>query len=199
MSWSRVNTLDPFATAIPGFILLSFEISKVSGGKSLARGTFKATPTHFRTIERPDNVNFVVTWEHHPDITNETPINPNIGIDPPPVHLSFIPGTAKTSLGAMIGIAEPTKLDFIASWMIRGILYGNEKLIEFAVPGGSVIVKVVQLAETIDTAADVVLAIADLRDALARRDAKAAVKALVKAVKGLRELAKTVVGGVGDV
>ncbi|KAF3291528.1 hypothetical protein TWF970_000742 [Orbilia oligospora] len=183
MSWSRVNTLDPFATAIPGFILLSFEISKVSGGKPLAR----------------DNVNFVVTWEHHPDITNETPINPNIGIDPPPVHLSFIPGTAKTSLGAMIGIAEPTKLDFIASWMIRGILYGNEKLIEFAVPGGSVIVKVVQLAETIDTAADVVLAIADLRDALARRDAKAAVKALVKAVKGLRELAKTVVGGVGDV
>ncbi|KAF3314499.1 hypothetical protein TWF173_004582 [Orbilia oligospora] len=197
MSWSRVNTLDIFAARSPGFIELAFNVSNVSGGV-LAKGTLKATPTEFRVLGRPDNVDFVVTWEKHPNIKAQTSIDPNIGVDPPPIHLSFIPGTAKNALGAMVTVADPTTLNFIASWMIRGILYGNKKLIEFAVPGGSVIVKIVELAETIDTVADVGLAMNDLRAALLERNVKAAVRALLKVVKGLRELAKTMLDGAGS-
>ncbi|KAF3187231.1 hypothetical protein TWF225_004385 [Orbilia oligospora] len=196
MTWARANTLDIFAQAVPGSVELRFEISKASGG-ALAAGTLKVTPSRFKTFERPDDIDFLLTWDNGRTETGKTSVAPDIGVDPPKVHLMFVPGQDGKSLGVTLTPKEDV-LNAISSMAVRGILYANKKVVEFGVPGGAVVIKVVELPETIDTVRDIYSAGDDFISAIQQGDRNAAFVAAMKVAKGIYDVGSGIADLPGD-
>ncbi|KAK6526007.1 hypothetical protein TWF281_011048 [Arthrobotrys megalospora] len=197
MTWARANTLDIFAQEVPGSVELKFQISKQSG-TALAAGTLKVTPTRFKTFERPDNIDIVLTWDDGRTENTKTTIGADIGVDPPKVHLMFVPGQGQNALGATLTQKEDV-LNAIASVAVRGIIYANKKVVEFGVPGGAVVIKVVEIPETIDTVRDVVDAGNDFVTALREGNRAAALLAAGKIVKGVYDVGSGLKDLPGDI
>ncbi|RVD89619.1 uncharacterized protein DFL_000618 [Arthrobotrys flagrans] len=196
MTWARANTLDIFAQGVPGWIELRFQISKASGG-ALATGTLKVTPSRFKTFERPDDIDFLLTWDNGRTETAKTTVAPDIGVDPPKVHLMFVPGQDGKTLGVTLTPKEDV-LNAISSMAVRGILYANKKVVELGVPGGAVVIKVVELPETIDTIRDIYSAGDDFITAIQTGDKGAAFVAAMKVAKGIYDVGSGVADLPGD-
>ncbi|KAK6337069.1 hypothetical protein TWF718_009855 [Orbilia javanica] len=196
MTWARANTLDIFAQGVAGYVELRFVISKTSG-TALAAGKLRVTPSRFKTFERPDDVDFVLTWDNGAVENGKTSVAPDIGVDPPPVHLMFVPGQDGKTLGVTLTPKEDV-LNAISSMAVRGILYSNKKLVEFAVPGGAVIIKVVELPETIDTIRDIYSAGDDFVSAIQQGNKADAFVAAMTIAKGIYDVGSGISDLPGD-
>ncbi|KAK6507845.1 hypothetical protein TWF481_006267 [Arthrobotrys musiformis] len=196
VTWARANTLDVFARDVPGWAELKFTISKASG-RGLASGSLKITPSNFKMFERPDNIDFLLTWDNGKTETGQTSIAPDIGVDPPNVHLMFVPGQDGRTLGVTLTPKEDV-LNAIASQAVRGLLYANKKMVEFGVPGGAVIIKVVELPETIETVAGIFSAGDDFLNAIKQGNKSAAIVAAMKVAKGIYDVGTVVTDTPGD-
>ncbi|EPS42725.1 hypothetical protein H072_3346 [Dactylellina haptotyla CBS 200.50] len=162
--FKKNNTLDFLAQEAPGKVTLSFQISKIKGNKRLASGTLEVAPARFKTLGRPDNIDVTLTWSNGKTEKTQTNIAGDIGVDPPAVHLLFVKEKGGKKLGMAFTQNQPL-LNKIASVGVQGLLYANKKLVEYGIPGGKVILTVVDLPETIDTARDTVDGAKDTYDA----------------------------------
>ncbi|KAK6342065.1 hypothetical protein TWF730_001547 [Orbilia blumenaviensis] len=185
---------------LPGWVELKFQIAKETGTKRvLASGTITATPSRFTMTGRPDNTDINLKWDGPNGGTEKTrTVAANdIGIDPPAVHLVFMPGKDKKSLG-MAFTQQQSLLNTISSYAVQGILYANKKLVEVGVPGGALIVKVIEIPETIDTVHGIVDSANDFMVALKSKNRAAALLAAAKIVQGVVDVGTTVKDIPGD-
>lgn len=109
----------------------------------------------------------------------------------------FVPGQDGKTLGVTLTPKEDV-LNAISSMAVRGILYANKKVVELGVPGGAVVIKVVELPETIDTIRDIYSAGDDFITAIQTGDKGAAFVAAMKVAKGIYDVGSGVADLPGD-
>ncbi|KAK6514719.1 hypothetical protein TWF281_004915 [Arthrobotrys megalospora] len=187
MTWQKStqeSAFNIFLAGEPGLAELKFQVSDMKSRKVVASGSLTAAPEKFHILQRPDNIKVKLVWDktgQTKDTTTE--IAPNIGVDPPAIHLMFAMGQDKKSLGMGFMQVQST-LNQVASLGVQLVVDVNKALLEWGVPGGAIIVTAIELPETVDTAIGLFDAGKDLVDALSSRNPGKAHLALMKIIKG---------------
>ncbi|KAK6347419.1 hypothetical protein TWF718_005260 [Orbilia javanica] len=153
MTWGKSTVehwYNAFVPGDPGAIELKFQISDIKTGKKVTGGSITATPEKFHILQRPDNIKVEMVWDSGEKKETTTSVAADIGVDPPAIHLCFVMGQDKKTLGMGFKQVQST-LNQVASVGVGLVLDVNKALIEWGVPGGAVILTAIELPETIDT------------------------------------------------
>ncbi|KAK6352069.1 hypothetical protein TWF730_008901 [Orbilia blumenaviensis] len=182
----------------PGWIELSFQITKQSG-VVMAAGKITSKPSKYKWLsQRPDKIDIELNWGDGRVVNTQSNVGSNFGIDPSDVYLMFVMGRDKKTLG-MTFTQKTDILNQIANVAIQGLVYANKKMIEYGVPGGALIIKVVELPDSYYTIRDVIDSSNDFVAAIKSGNRAAALLAAGTIVKGAYDVGSGLKSLPGDV
>ncbi|KAF3307931.1 hypothetical protein TWF173_002091, partial [Orbilia oligospora] len=194
MSWKTHSVFDVSGQLTPGVITFDFTIHFFDSDLEYKSGKMTkivVQPSKFGLLERPDDIYFSVYDDTGVEVASHTnKVAKNIGIDPPDIHLSFVDRSlVSTDKGlGLVLTDQPKILDEIANVAIQGIIVLHKIFWELLLPGGSILVRVIELPETIDIILDIGVVTKKLQDAVERNDKQGVTKALMGLYKGIYSL-----------
>ncbi|KAF3223796.1 hypothetical protein TWF679_000234 [Orbilia oligospora] len=191
MSWKTHNFFDVSMQETPGVITFDFVIHFFDSDVEYNSGSMTkiiVQPSKFRVMERPDEIYFSVHDNNGQEIAQiTTSVAPDFGIDPPVVYLGFVDRSlVSTEKGLALTLTDNnTLLKKIASGLIQGITAIHKFIWEVFVPGGSIIVRALELPAVFDYALDIDTVITKLQMAVERDDREGVKKALMGLYKNI--------------